>query len=137
GCYNSLSSLINGGPLMTLVRRASMPKLAAPAVALLLVVSASSALAQSPGGISFSDADYTVNEKVGQANIVLQRRGGRDGAVSAQLVLNYGTSSPADFYPIVKPGALDTSFDPAGTYDVISALRQKDGRVVIGGTFTY
>jgi uncharacterized delta-60 repeat protein len=91
----------------------------------------------SPGALSFSSADYSVDETSGNATITVKRTGGTDNRVVAKVTLTDVTTSAADY--VFTPGALDASFDPGTGADnsVLTTALQADGKVIIGGTFTH
>src|SRR5256885_15749010 len=70
----------------------------------------------SPGDISFSATNYSVNEGDGTANIILTRTGGTDNEVVAKVTLKDATTSPTDYR--FTPGALDATFDPGVGLDL-------------------
>jgi uncharacterized delta-60 repeat protein len=102
-----------------------------------------SSAATSPGAISFSASNYSVNEGDGAANITLTRTGGTDNKVVAKVSLTDVTTSPSDHG--LTPGTVDTVFNQApgftsatGTDNVVSSISvQPDGKIILGGAFTF
>ena len=97
-----------------------------------------------PGAISFTSANFSVNEGAGNANITLSRTGGTDNRVIARVDPTDVTTSPADY--VYAPGSKDTTFN-TGTGatsgstalpQYVDALQvQPDGKVLIGGAFLF
>lgn len=94
------------------------------------------AAAVSPGSVSFTAQDYSVNEAGGTASITLTRTDGADGPVVAKVTLADITTSPTDYRLV--PGGLDETFNPSVSPDggVLGIALQADGKIIIGGTFT-
>jgi uncharacterized delta-60 repeat protein len=95
--------------------------------------------AVTPGAISFTKENFSVNEGDGSVNITLTRTGGTDNKIVAKVNLTDATTSPADYR--FAPGSLDTSFTPttssaSPSIEIYTTAVQPDGKIIIGGLFT-
>jgi uncharacterized delta-60 repeat protein len=88
------------------------------------------------GSVSFSQANYTVSEAVGNAAITLTRTGGSAGKVIAKVGLTDITTSPADY--VFKPGSPDPSFPPQQLsffyHGTQSIAQQPDGKLILASS---
>lgn len=97
-----------------------------------------------PGAISFTSGNFSVNEGAGTANITLSRTGGTDNRVVARVDPTNVTTAAADY--VFAPGTKDATFNVGtGATSGSSALPQyvnsvqvqPDGKVLIGGAFLF
>src|SRR5881394_2733590 len=90
------------------------------------------------GSISFSQANYSVNENVGNAAITLTRTSGFSGKVIGKVALTDVTTSPTDY--VFKPGSPDTTWAVPGEtvnssfFDHQTFAMQSDGKILIAFT---
>jgi uncharacterized delta-60 repeat protein len=88
------------------------------------------------GAISFSQANYSVNEGAGNAAITLMRTGGSSGKVVGKVGLTDITTSPSDY--VFKPGSPDLSFPPqqlnAFYHGPQSIAQQPDGKIILASS---
>ena len=85
------------------------------------------------GLASFTTANYSVNEGGGPASITLHRSGGGNTTATVGLALEDITTSPADY--VSPAGKVDSSIPPDVGSAILAALLQRDGKLVIVGSF--
>jgi uncharacterized delta-60 repeat protein len=112
------------------------PAVSALAPLLALFITVIAAAASSPGTVSFTTGEFTVNEGVGTTTVTLSRNGGADGALTARVSLADVTTGPADYR--LAPGSIDTSFAllfPLRYFYYRQPLAlQADGKVLVVGS---
>lgn len=90
-----------------------------------------------PGTLTLNSGGMSVSEGSGSATLVVQRSGGSDTALTAQLMLEDHTTNPRDYRS--PASTVDPGFLPApmtGVDDGVNALAvQPDGKILVAGFF--